>query len=127
MVDYCDIDNSWSFNEFGDLELTTDYGQSISNRVSCPRDFLNIYYEDYGSDLEECLGEHFEEESVRFYLEEALKQDSQIVTYEIMDINLVDGEVIAELIVDGVELSVNLTNPDELDTADPLLESELEY
>ena len=45
MVDYCDIDNSWSFNEFGDLELTTDYGQSISNRVSCPRDFLNIYYD----------------------------------------------------------------------------------
>ena len=68
-----------------------------------------------------------DEESVRFYLEEALKQDSQIVTYEIMDINLVDGEVIAELVVDGVELSVNLTNPDELDTADPLLESELEY
>ena len=129
MSEYVDISNTWSFNEHGDLELTKDYSQSISNRLLCPTDFLNIYYEEYGSDLSSCLGERFNEEEVRFYLQKALEHDSQIVSFEIVNIGFVDGAVHADLIVDGVELAVDLGIGDDgsdvgLESADPLTELE---
>ena len=118
---YCDVDNSWSFDEYGDLNLTTDYGQSITNRVLCPIDFLNIYYEEYGSELSSCLGEAYDEESIRYYLEKALNQDSQIIEHEIINISLIDGEVVVDLTIDGVELNINLTNPEEsVEESEPL-------
>lgn len=134
MSEYVDISNGWSFNEHGDLELTRDYGQSISNRLLCPNDFLNIYYEEYGSGLVSCLGERFDRETVRFYLEKALEQDSQIVSFEIVDIYPVDEGIRADLIINGVELNVNLgLNPDDnngsgsgLEYVNPLTELEEE-
>ena len=50
-MNYTDVCNDWSFNEDGDLNLTSDYTQSISNRVKCPYGFLDIYYNEYGSDI----------------------------------------------------------------------------
>lgn len=108
MNDYCDIKNNWNFTENGDLELTEDYTQSINNRITCPSDFLNIYYEEYGSDIPHWLGESFNKDMIKYSVEETLKQDEQIREYTIDSIDYTDNIVRIRLTINEIEMMITL-------------------
>lgn len=113
-MNYTDVCNEWSFNEDGDLNLTSDYTQSISNRVKCPYDFLDIYYNEYGSDIYKLLGERFNKEEVKYYLDKALTQDKSITNYNILDIYYLKRNVYAEIQLEDYIITIIL-NEEEIE------------
>ena len=112
MNNYCDFKNSWTLNEYGDLELTEDYTQSIENRIKCPYDYLDIYYEEYGSDFYNFINEEFVEEEILYELKETLNQDMQIQEYEISNISYWNGTIIIDLTINDIEITVSFTEED---------------
>lgn len=76
-----DIDTSWTFNEQGDLKLISNdenIKQTILNRLNCNINQLDIYYEEYGSLLQNMLGAKLSEENLEFIrieIETSLAQD----------------------------------------------------
>lgn len=98
---YSDIDDEWSFTKTGDLKINYNYRQSIKHRLLCPLHYLNIYYENYGSNLYQQLGEKYNEEIVFEEVSNTLKQDVNIYNYEINSIDFIDGELILNLTING--------------------------
>ena len=98
---YSDIDDKWMFNSTGDLTINYNYRQSIKNRLLCPLHYLNIYYENYGSNLYQQLGERYNEDIVYDEVSNTLKQDVNIYNYEINQISFIDGELILSLTING--------------------------
>ena len=94
---YSDIDDEWSFTETGDLKINYNYRQSIKHRLLCPLHYLNIYYENYGSNLYQQLGERYNKDIVFDEVNNTLKQDINIYNYEINQISFIDGELILSL------------------------------
>lgn len=84
-----DIDSSWTFNNDGDLILTSEENnlvQSIQNRLSCPHDSLNLFYYEYGSKLWNFMGWKRTPETLQFIrneIVETLKQEPRIIDYEL--------------------------------------------
>jgi hypothetical protein len=116
MTEYCDFDNSWTFNNNGDLTLTTDYFQSVSNRFNCPRDYLSIYYGlKYGSDLKDLLGDNYNEEHCRLVINKTLNDDQNITTYTINEITYTKGVFTAYLTIDGVEIILDISEMEEIE------------
>ena len=101
---YSDIDDKWSFNETGDLKINYNYRQSIKHRLLCPLHYLNIYYENYGSNLYQQLGERYNEEIVFEEVSNTLRQDVNIYNYEINQISFIDGELILSLTINGDDI-----------------------
>ena len=98
---YSDIDDKWMFNSTGDLTINYNYRQSIKHRLLCPLHYLNIYYENYGSNLYQQLGERYNEDIVYDEVSNTLKQDVNIYNYEINQISFIDGELILSLTING--------------------------
>lgn len=98
---YSDIDDEWSFTETGDLKINYNYRQSIKHRLLCPLHYLNIYYENYGSNLYQQLGERYNKDIVFDEVNNTLKQDINIYNYEINQISFIDGELILSLTING--------------------------
>lgn len=98
---YSDIDDEWSFTETGDLKINYNYRQSIKHRLLCPLHYLNIYYENYGSNLYQQLGERYNEEIVFEEVSNTLRQDVNIYNYEINSIDFINGELILNLTING--------------------------
>ena len=98
---YSDIDDKWSFTETGDLKINYNYRQSIKHRLLCPLHYLNMYYENYGSNLYQQLGERYNEEIVFEEVSNTLRQDINIYNYEINNIDFIDGELILNLTING--------------------------
>ena len=106
-----DINSKFTFNDFGDLELISDFDnikQAIRNRLSCTLDDLDLYYEDYGSLLFQLLGMRSSEalEFVKIEVETCIMQDPRVL----------DCEIEAEYQNDGkLLLSIGLTVGDSED------------
>ena len=98
---YNDIDDSWMFNEQGDLKINQNYRQSIKHRLLCPLHYLNIYYENYGSNLYLQLGEKYNKDIVFDEVSNTLKQDVNIYNYQINEISFINGELILSLTING--------------------------
>lgn len=98
---YTDVDYRWNFNEDGDLRLTNNYRQSIKLRVLCPLNYLNIYYDNYGSELHKQLGEKYNEEIIIDELHKTLKQDTNIINYSIDNLVFENGDLTIYLTVNG--------------------------
>ena len=98
---YSDVDDRWMFNETGDLRLNYNYRQSIKHRLLCPLHYLNIYYENYGSNLYQQLGERYNEDIVFEEVSNTLRQDVNIYNFEINEIDFTDGELILNLTING--------------------------
>ena len=98
---YSDVDDKWMFNETGDLRLNYNYRQSIKHRLLCPLHYLNIYYENYGSNLYQQLGERYNEDIVFEEVSNTLRQDVNIYNFEINEIDFTDGELILNLTING--------------------------
>ena len=98
---YSDIDDKWMFNGDGDLKINYNYRQSIKHRLLCPLHYLNIYYENYGSNLYKQLGERYNEDIIYDEVSNTLKQDVNIYNYEINQISFTDGELILSLTING--------------------------
>lgn len=103
---FYDIDDSWNFNIDGDLKLTTNYADSIKHRILCPLHYLNIYYTEYGSKLYQQLGERFNRNIVNNIIEETLKQDVNILKYEIRDISFKQGILKIDLKVNSEDIFI---------------------
>lgn len=103
---FYDIDDSWNFNEDGDLKLTTNYADSIKHRILCPLHYLNIYYTEYGSELYKQLGERFNRNIVNNVIEETLKQDVNVSKYTIRDISFKKGILSIDLKVNEEDIFI---------------------
>jgi len=105
---YRDILSNWSFNTNGDLNLTTDYGQSLKERLNCPIGYLNRYYNDYGSEIPQIIGEHYNEEKIKLKLQQTLNQDKNITDYSINEIKYSNGLVNVIINIDGVDIELTI-------------------
>lgn len=82
-----DVNRNWSFKN-GDVELCNyenNIHQAIQNRLSCPLGALQLFYTDYGSTVEEYLGEPNNEtirEYIRLEVEKRLKYDPRFQNIE---------------------------------------------
>lgn len=81
-----DINSSWNFKN-GDVVLVKyeeNIEQSIINRLSCKLDALDIFYDYYGSNLDEFLGwlrNDITLEYIRIEVEDVLRQDPRINSF----------------------------------------------
>lgn len=84
-----DINNSWTFNEHGDLDIAKDeenITQAVQNRLSAWLNDLDLYYMEYGSVFTGYLGWKKNEETLKFMqleLENTLKQDPRLQDFDI--------------------------------------------
>lgn len=108
MNNYVDINNNWSFTSTGDLLLNTDYIQSLRNRLTCSLEHLKIYYSNYGSNLNNLLGEYYDRDEVLFVLNSALSEDKNITDYEINNVNFEKNHLTIYLTIDGVEIVIEI-------------------
>ncbi len=82
-----DVNRNWSFKN-GDVELCnyeSNIHQAIQNRLSCPLGALQLFYTDYGSTVEEYIGEPNNEtirEYIRLEVEKRLKYDPRFQNIE---------------------------------------------
>ena len=78
-----DIDDSWTFSN-GDINLisgTLNLGQAVKNRLMCDSDFYKNFYQNYGGNLFEEMGELNNgnaHEYLRIEIETILKQEPRI-------------------------------------------------
>ena len=98
---YGDISDRWSFDDKGDLQISRNYRQSIKHRLLCPLHYLNIYYENYGSNLYQQLGERYNQDMVSEEIRNALEQDVNIYNYSINEITFIDGDLTLNLTING--------------------------
>lgn len=110
---YCDVEDTWSFNSNGDLNLTDNYGESIKHRVFCPLNYLNIYYDKYGSTLYKQLGENFNKEIIRNEIDFILKQDVNVKYYEIIDISFDGFNLVIKLLINEDDIVINYKMAEE--------------
>lgn len=121
-----DIDRNWEFKD-GDLKLVKynkNIAQSVANRLNCKFGALAHFYEYYGSDIDEYLGDPNEEtyhEYIRLEIIRTLKQDPRVEddinvslteahgNYVCFNIEFVfiDGTIFNNnFVIDGDEISV---------------------
>ena len=116
-----DIDSSWSFNDAGDLNLISNDDnvyQAIVNRLTCPLDYFELFYEDYGSILHQYTGDLNDDDTLEFIrieVENRLMQDFRLIDFivevfndgiERVKVNIrffydTDEEINVDLILDG--------------------------
>lgn len=83
-----DIDATWSFSN-GDINLikgTSNLGQAIYNRLKSDLDTYNMFYNKYGGNLYEHMGDLNHEtihEYIRIEIESILKQEHRIQNLEV--------------------------------------------
>ena len=132
-----DIKSTWEFNDKGDLVLVGDEEnmvQSITNRLTCWLNGLELYYNSYGSVLPSFLGWKRNEETLSFMrieLENTLNQDTRIKEY---DLNLdleEDGGVRIDLTLHyndttNLDLSLVITEDGSISIIDDDISEELE-
>ena len=81
-----DVNSSWNFKN-GDIQLVKyedNIEQSIINRLNCRLGALDIFYEYYGSNLDDFLGwlrNDITFEYIRIEVEDVLKQDPRINSF----------------------------------------------
>lgn len=116
-----DIDSSWSFNDAGDLNLISNDDnvyQAVVNRLTCPLDYFELFYENYGSILHQYMGDWNDDDTLEFIrieVENRLMQDFRLIDFivevfndgvERVKINIrffydTDEEISVDLILDG--------------------------
>lgn len=116
-----DIDSSWSFNDAGDLNLISNDDnvyQAVVNRLTCPLDYFELFYEDYGSILHQYMGDLNDDDTLEFIrieIENRLMQDFRLIDFivevfndgiERVKVNIrffydTDEEISVDLILDG--------------------------
>ena len=118
-----DINNKWNFNEKGDLELISyedNLKQAIKKRLTTKLDELDLYYDNYGSSLQNMLGSRRNKDILKFVkieIESCLSQEPRISAFEVEVTLNTDGiiEVKLELLVNEEELTYNMViNEDEV-------------
>lgn len=102
-----DINSNWELTEQGDLKLISNeenLTQAIINRLTCNLNYLNLYYNEYGSLLYGFLGWKRNEktlEFIRIELGNRLNSDSRIKKYSIdLEYNS-DGDININLKING--------------------------
>ena len=94
-----DIHPDWKFNDKGDIVIVKDIknlGQAILNRLKADLNTYNMFYVNYGSNLQEHFGEFNHKtihEYIRIEIEDACKRDPRIQNIE-CDVNKIDKETI---------------------------------
>lgn len=94
-----DIDSNWSFNGNGDINTikgTTNLGQAILNRLKADLNTYNMFYVNYGSNLQEHFGDFNHgtiHEYIRIEIEESCKRDPRIQNIE-CKVDKIDSETI---------------------------------
>lgn len=111
---YCDVNNDWDFNESGDLDLTTDYSQSLSNRLKCSTEHLRIYYSNYGSGLMDLIGTDYDKNKALFILNETLANDKNIGVFNIDELDYIDNVLKVFLTVDGLDIELVISGDEVL-------------
>lgn len=109
---YCDVNNDWGLDKSGDLNLSTDYVQSLSNRFKCSKEHLRIYYNSYGSSLMDLIGEDYDKTEVLFVLKDTLANDKNISTFNIDDVVYSKGILTVYLTVDGLDIELVISGDD---------------
>ena len=103
-----DINNSWEFNEHGDLVLVgnkDNVGQAISNRLRTQLNELDLFYAGYGSFLTQFLGWKKNDSTLEFMrleIETRLAGDPRLSGYSVS----------LEYVDTGVEININLVLDD---------------
>ena len=103
-----DINNSWEFNEHGDLSLVSNkdnVGQAISNRLQTQLNELDLFYAGYGSFLTQFLGWKKNDSTLEFMrleIETRLAGDPRLSGYSVS----------LEYTDNGVEININLVLDD---------------
>ena len=94
-----DIDSSWSFNDNGDINRVREIdnlGQAILNRLKADLNTYNMFYVNYGCNLQEHFGEFNHKtihEYIRIEIEESCKKDPRIQNIQ-CSVNKIDSETI---------------------------------
>ncbi len=94
-----DIRSDWKFDNKGDIIVVKDIknlGQAILNRLKADLNTYNMFYVNYGSNLQEHFGEFNHEtihEYIRIEIEDACKRDPRIQNIECI-VNKINSETI---------------------------------
>ena len=84
-----DINSSWNFDENGDLIIVKNIdnlNQALINRISCSLDNLDLFYDDYGCNLNQFLGWKKNERTLEFIkltLIDCIEQEDRIKGHNI--------------------------------------------
>lgn len=138
-----DVDRNWNFKN-GDIEICSyedNIHQAILNRLSCPLGALQLFYTDYGSNVEENLGEINNEtvrEYIRLEIEKRLKYDPRFknVTCEVNHVNsnevncnievtFANDEIYEDNYIIGLSNFVNLEEKQEVLIITPLITAQI--
>ena len=129
-----DIKSNWEFTEHGDLQIVQNdenIKQAILNRLNTKLDGLGLYYEEYGSLLQNLLGYPINEETLEFIrieIETSLNKDPRLNNYEV-NVTEKDGEININIFIwyNGEELEYNLViTGDEIEDLNQTEEDEEE-
>lgn len=131
-----DIKNTWTFTDQGDLELVTNDEniiQAILNRLNTRLDELDLYYDEYGSLLQNLLGYPSNEETLEFIrieIETSLQNEPRLTDFEVTVTKQDKDKINIDLAIwyNGEELEYNLViNGDQIeDTTEDTDEEEEE-
>ena len=123
-----DIKNTWTFTDQGDLELVTNDDnilQAILNRLNTRLDELDLYYDEYGSLLQNLLGYPSNDETLEFIrieIETSLQNEPRLTDFEVTVTKQDKDKINIDLAIwyNGEELEYNLViNGDQIeDTTD---------
>lgn len=119
-----DIKNTWTFTDQGDLELVTNDDnilQAILNRLNTRLDELDLYYDEYGSLLQNLLGYPSNEETLEFIrieIETSLQNEPRLTDFEVTVTKQDKDKINIDLAIwyNGEELEYNLViNGDQIE------------
>lgn len=119
-----DIKNTWTFTDQGDLELVTNDDniiQAILNRLNTRLDELDLYYDEYGSLLQNLLGYPSNEETLEFIrieIETSLQNEPRLTDFEVTVTKQDKDKININLAIwyNGEELEYNLViNGDQIE------------
>ena len=119
-----DIKNTWTFTDQGDLELVTNDEniiQAILNRLNTRLDELDLYYDEYGSLLQNLLGYPSNEETLEFIrieIETSLQNEPRLTDFEVTVTKQDKDKINIDLAIwyNGEELEYNLViNGDQIE------------
>ena len=119
-----DIKNTWTFTDQGDLELVSNDDniiQAILNRLNTRLDELDLYYDEYGSLLQNLLGYPSNEETLEFIrieIETSLQNEPRLTDFEVTVTKQDKDKININLAIwyNGEELEYNLViNGDQIE------------
>lgn len=119
-----DIKNTWTFTDQGDLELVTNDDniiQAILNRLNTRLDELDLYYDEYGSLLQNLLGYPSNEETLEFIrieIETSLQNEPRLTDFEVTVTKKDKDKINIDIAIfyNGEELEYNLViNGDQIE------------